>query len=534
MMQKNNTMRTNKINIFLALALLVSLSSCESWLTEPSPAITGLEDYFTSGATGIYTTNAAYVPLSWEYNYTYFSSFFIGDVMSDDALKGGQNTNDMADVYDMENFKTIANNGYLLDFYRAQYQGIGRCNLGLREVPALSPDEVMTEKIQARLQGELKFLRAMYYFNLVRVFGGVPLVDSVIESSNDWQQPRASVEDVYAFIISDLEDANNNLWLKSAYLSEDLGRATKGAAQAMLLKANLYSKNYLEAEKWGDSLIMSGEYGLLDNYADNFTLAGENGRESVFEVQYAEDPTGDYGGSNGEGGNGYTRGTFSIILTRSRSSLLGGGWGFNKPTQNLYDEYEADDVRRDATILNPTDDQIENVEQEIYLGSRYLNLKTSMYDSLGVPIELSHPSRGPLNRKDIRYADVLLMYAEACAENGNLVGATGALEEIRYRARHGNSAILPEFPNYNGYSDTKDDLVKAIRHERRVELAMEGHRWYDLCRWGVAKEVMDAYKATETPEAQSHMAEFVLGKHELLPIPSKEIELNPMEQNSQY
>jgi hypothetical protein len=302
----------------------------------------------------------------------------------------------------------------------------------------------------------------------------------------------------------------------------------------MLLKTNLYIHNYSQAELWGDSIIMSMEYGLLNDYSDNFTLEEENGYESVFEVQYAEDPTGDYGGANGEGGNGYTRGTFSTILTRSRSSLLGGGWGFNKPTQNLYDEYEAGDPRRDATILNPTDEQIENPEQEIYLGSRYLNRKTGMYDSTGMAIELSHPSRGPMNRKDIRYADVLLMYAEACVENGNISGAKDALEEVRFRARHGDAGILPEFPAYNGYSDTQDDLRLAIRHERRTELAMEGHRWYDICRWGTAKEVMDAYKASESAEARSHMSEFVAGKHELLPIPSKEIELNPMEQNPLY
>ncbi|TLX70027.1 hypothetical protein E9993_22640, partial [Labilibacter sediminis] len=237
-------MKTIKIQILFFSILAIALSSCEDWLTEPSPAVTELDDYFTSGEAAIYTTNAAYVPLTWEYNYTYYSDFFIGDIMSDDALKGGQNISDMADVYDMENFKTIANNGFLLDYYRAQYQGIGRCNLGLREVAALTPDSVMTTKVQQRLLGELKYLRAMYYFRLARIFGGVPLVDFVIESSNDWKQPRASIEDIYAFIIEDLEDANSKLWKKSAYEETDLGRATKGAAQAMLLKVNLYTHNY--------------------------------------------------------------------------------------------------------------------------------------------------------------------------------------------------------------------------------------------------------------------------------------------------
>lgn len=517
--------------IGLMIATIVVMSSCEDWLTEAEPATTSLDDYFVSGNAALYTTNAAYVPLTWEYNDTYYSGFFIGDVVSDDALKGGQNINDMADVYDMENFKTIANNSLLLDYYRSQYLGIGRCNLGLKEIAEMSTDEEMDARLQQRLLGELSFLRAMYYFRLVRVYGGVPKVDYVIESADNWQQPRATADEIYELIISDLEYANTGLWKRSQYEAEDLGRATRGAAQAMLLKVNLYAGNYADAKSWGDSIINSGEYALEQNYADNFTLENENGVESVFEIQYAADPTGDYGD-----GNGFTRGTFSIILTRSRSSQLGGGWGFNKPTQNLYDAYADGDVRRDVTILNPTDDQMDNPTQETYLGSSYLNRKTGWYDDDNIGYDLDHPSRGPLNTRVIRYADVLLMYAEACVEsNTNLTGAKDALDAVRDRADNSDDrSVLPTFPNYNGYADTQEDLRQAIRYERRVELGMESHRWYDLCRWGIAKEVMDAYKATETVEAQSNMAEFVAGKHELFPIPSKEIELNPMTQNPLY
>ena len=512
--------------LFTSLTLL-ALTSCESWLLEPTPGVTKLEDFFTVGKTALQTTNAAYVPLMWEFSSTYYPEWFIGDVVSDDALKGGQSVSDMADVYDLENFKTNANNGLLLDFYRAQYQGIARCNLPLTQIPAMEKDVVMTAAVQSRLIGELKFLRALYYFRLVRVFGGVPLVTAPVESKEGWKQVRASQAAIYAQIISDLTDANARLWIKSRYDQADLGRATKGAAQAMLLKANLYKQDYPAAEIWGDSIIASGEYSLTSNYNDNFTLAGENGTESVFEIQFMEDPTSDYGE-----GNGFTRGSFTPILTRSRSSKLGGGWGFNKPTQNLYNEFEAGDPRRDSTILNPSDAQIETPEQEIYLGSRYLNRKYALMNSDGTFYKLTHATRGPINNKVIRYSDVLLMYAEACCENNHLSYAKTALEQVRARAR-GNAAILPTFP-YGTYTDTKDDLRTAIRHERRVELAMEGHRWFDLCRWGVAKQVMDAYKAGESAEAQSHMATFIAGKHELFPIPSKEIDLNPMDQNPLY
>lgn len=514
------------IYIFITAGML-AFTSCNDWLLEPPPGVTKLEDFFTVGKTAIQTTNGAYMPLMWEFNNTYFPEWFIGDVASDDALKGGQSVGDMSDAYDFENFKTNSNNGYLLDFYRAQYQGIGRCNLGIQQIPLMKTDSVMDARVQKRLVGELKFLRAMYYFRLVRVYGGVPLTLEPINSSADWKKPRATSADIYAQIVTDLTEANKDLWKKSEYATTELGRATKGAAQAMLLKTNLYTKSYTEAKRWGDSIMLSNEYDLVANYADNFTLAGENGKESVFEIQYMADPMSDYGN-----GYGFTRGTFTVILTRSRSSKLGGGWGFNKPTQNLYNEYEVSDPRRDATILNPKDADIETPAQEIYLGDRYLNRKYSLLNPDNSVIQLDHATRGPINNKVIRYADVLLMYAETCVETNDLVGAKNALEEVRLRAR-GASAILPTFP-YGTYADNQTDLRKAIRHERRVELAMEGHRWFDLCRWGVVKEVMDAYKAGETTEAQSHMSPFIAGKHELFPIPSQEIDLNPMDQNPNY
>ncbi len=528
----NNISKKIFITFSFSVALLVT--SCDKWLVEKSPGITNLEDFFSNGQTAIQSVNAAYVPATWQYNSTYFSEFFIGDVVSDDALKGGQGISDMSSVYDMENFKTQSNNEFLLDFYRAQYQGIARCNLVLSQVPNVEVDATMDQRLKDRLIGEAKFLRAYYYFRLVRVFGGVPKVDFVIESSAQWNQPKATSTEIYDLIITDLKDAEVKLWKKSEYPVVDLGRATKGAAQAMLLKAYLSVQNYPEAEKWGEEVVkqarIDGEYNLVTNYKDNFTLLGENGRESIFEIQYMADPTSDYGE-----GFGFTRGSFNVILTRSRSTLISpvAGWGFNKPTQNLYNEYETGDPRRDETIINPTSAQIQSPEQEIYFGSRYLNKKYAMMEDGpgGIVFSLSHPSRGPINNKIIRYADVLLMYAEACIENNKLTEAKTALEEVRARARNGNSSILPAFPNYRGYTDTKVDLRKAVRHERRVELAMEGHRWYDIVRWGEAKEIMDAYKASETTEVQEAMAPFIKGTSELFPIPQEEINLGSLGPN---
>jgi len=517
-----------KLYIVLTACSMVLVTSCQKWLTEPSPGVTKLDDFFSSGKTAIQAINASYVPLAWEYNKTYFNEWFIGDVVSDDALKGGQGISDMSDVYDLENFKTQPNNGLLLDYYRAQYQGVARANLAIAKIPAVKTDETMNQRLKDRLLGEAHFLRAYYYYRLVRVFGDIPKVDFIIESANQWKQQKTKAADIYAFIIDDLKQAEEKLWNKSEYPGTDLGRATKGAAQAMLMKAYLSIHNYVEAEKWGEKLMhqaQDGQYQLVSQYRDNFKLSGKNNAESIFEVQYMEDSYSDYGQ-----GFGFTRGTFTVIMTRSRSSKLGGGWGFNKPTQNLFNAFELGDPRRDATILNPTNAEMESTEQEIYLGSRYLNRKYALLeDGPNQTIyPLTHETRGPMNYKIIRFADALLLYAEAACENNNLTRAKWALEEVRKRARNGNNSILPSFPNYNGYSDTKEDLRRAIRHERRVELAMEGHRWFDICRWGVAKEIMDAYKASESPEARQHMAEFIKGKHELFPIPEEEVNLSSL------
>lgn len=490
----------------------------------------------------------------WEYQGTYYPEFFFGDVISDDALKGGQNISDMSDVYDLENFKAISNNGMVLDYYRAQFQGIARANLALEQIPAMELDETLTEGLRDRLVAEASFLRAYYYFRLVRLFGGVPLVKAPIYSSQEWKKPRATADQIFEQIVTDLENAQKSLPKKSEYPAESLGRATKGAAQAMLLKAYLYwgdyhrnnsgsdaGKYYALAKSWGDTFLreQNAEYSLCNNYADNFTLEGENGPESVFEIQYMSEAMSDYGE-----GNGFSRGTFATVLLRSRSSHFSAtGWGFNHPTQNLYDEFESGDPRRDASILVPTDEQITAPADEIYLGNRNLCVKRAiMKDGDYVVLEDGHHSRSPINYITIRLADVYLMYAEAAYRTNDNPSAEKYLEVVRARAR-GEEDILPEFPDYsipdykNGYKMrklTSADIEDAIRHERRVELAMESHRWFDLCRWGIAKEVMDAYKATETPDAQSHIADFQKGKHELLPIPDEEVRLGGLIQNPGY
>ena len=515
--------------ILLALCLL-GFSSCD-WVSEPTPGVTQLSDYFVSGQACIYNVNANYVPLAWEFNNTYYSEWFIGDVMSDDALKGGQNISDMSAAYELENFKSNADNEIAEEFFKAQYEGIARCNSSLTYIPTVACDSDMNESLKQRLLGECYFLRAYYYFRLVRTYGGVPLTLAIENSDEHWNRARSSAETIYAQIISDLENAESRLWNKSETGGADMGRATKGAAQAMLVKVYMYMHDYAKAKEWGDKFLtdQAAQYSLTPVFADNFILAGENNEESIFEIQYANEATSDY-----NPGNGATRGTFTQVLTRSRSTNMGDeGWGFNKPTHNLYDEYEPTDPRRDATIILLDADHLG--DQDTYLGTSYLNRKSGLYNAegTGYTYKNTHNTRGVLNNKQFRLADLYLLYAEACMETGDAGTATTYLNKVRARVG------LPSYPGYsfkvNGEELTSPTLQEALRHERRMELAMEGHRWFDLCRWGVAYEVMTAYMALESPEAKAEMQPFKKGVHELLPIPNKQRQLNSLlDQNPGY
>jgi len=500
-------------SIILLTALLITSCSEDFLDKEPQSSIV-IENFYKTGKDAILATTAVYTPLEWEFNKTYYCEWMLGDVVSDDALKGGNGINDMSQLFQLENFTTSASNEIILEYYRTQYQGIFRSNLAINNIPNIEPDDDMNLSLKKRLIAEAKTLRAFYYFRLVRAFGGVPKVTKMLKSSDEYMIPRAPRDTIYKLIYDDLLTAIPDLWLKDQYETEDLGRITKGTAEALLMKTYLYDKKWDEAKAWGDSIISSGKYHLNNTYLDNFLLSGENSPESVFEVQYMEDATSDYGD-----GNGYTRGSFTVILQRTRTGNL--GWGFNRPSTNLVNEYETGDPRKDATIFTDT--------QDSYLGNTYHSRKYALEGYV-----LAHATRAPLNYKLIRYSDVLLMYAEAACEANDLVAAKNALEQVRFRAREGNTTILPEFP-YGTYSDDQDGLRKAIRHERRVELAMEGHRFFDLVRWGVAAQVMNDYISNESATVKNYMLPFVAGKHELFPIPEIERNIDPLlDQNPNY
>lgn len=536
---------TMKNKLIMTFVSLISLSGCQSWLMEVPVGTSEYEDYYVSGATCLPVVTACYVPMMWQfYNSTYIFECMIGDVCSDDAFKGGQYMNDGPDILDMENFRVNADNSFLEQFYHAQYVGISRCNRAMRDIAAVPTDEYMDMALRARYIAEVQCLRAFYYMRLVRIFGRVPYITEVIEGSDQLKYKREELPVIWKGIISDLKNAEIFLWPKSSYTADELGRITKGTAQALLVKAYLTGHEhiadedpYVQAAYWGEQIDLSQEYDLCRNYWDNFSLAGENGKESVFEIQYTNDPTGSYDPYGG------TRGTFRLLWQRCRSDVYTSGnpgWGYNRPTQDLYNEYETGDPRRDLTIDVLSDADVTNPQEHFYEGVvRTVSLKYAMMtDGVdgGVYVTDKDNPRGPINTKEIRYADVLLMYAEACVETGNIDKAKELLERVRSRARGNDDAILPAFPGYNGYSDTVEDLRAAIRHERRVELAMEGHRWFDLNRWGVTAEVMTRWlDSDERKEVYPSLSPvFRKGVNEIFPIPAEERRLGGLDQNPGY
>ncbi len=533
-----------------ALALAACLTSCNDWLKAPQPNESKLSDFFISKDAAKQAVVGCYVPMTWNLGGTYCNEWLIGDVASDDAIKGGEYLKDMSDAYDICKFQVVSSNGVLESYYNAQFIGISRCNQALESIAAMDLPEDMTETDRSQFLGEARFLRAFYYFRLVRLFGGVPMPLSPVVNSENWKMQRSTADEVYAQIISDLEAAEGVLPLQSEYTADDLGRASKGAAEALLMKVNLYRKNYSEVLKWGKTLIASKEYSLVPDYFSQFLLENEWNEESVFEINYVNDMYSDYGGF------GYTRGTFTQIMMRPRSALVGGvsGWGYDRPTWDLYAEFESGDPRRDWTILEQLPSEVENETSEIHYADYFYNRKYQMETypasaeatAKGLRFDLpdlSHASRAGLNWKEIRYADVLLMYAEAAIESGtDLSTAKTYINDIRHRA----SASLPEV----------EATREALRHERRVELAMEGHRWFDLCRWGIVKETMNAYRQkfqiknwdalkAEYPFISTidkthfelldgdDMCEFQ-PYHALMPIPQEEVRLAGLEQNPGY
>lgn len=482
-------------NILLVGAFLLLTTSCSDYVDyDPVENYEIVADvYFQQVEDYEAAVIGVYDPLQWMY-----MSTLIGDIASDNSLSGGESATDVIGVQEIDQMTHNPNNDNLTSIWRFLYEGVNRANY-LEE----NKDKLDFEGKEA-LYGEVYFLRAYYYFDLVRMFGDVPLfVDKRLDASASGTLERTAKSEVYAQIETDLLAAIAALPSSTA----QKGRATKYAAQALLGKVYLYQEKFAEAANVLESVI--GNYSLVNNYLDQFLKTGENGPESIFEVQHSNESNWYDWGFVPQG----SEGNFGIIHNGPRAysgPAYASGWSFNVPTQKLVDSYEDGDSRKDATILDieAWANETGASYSEGYKHTGYFNHKyIPRAGESGAQTELNYLT----NYRAIRYADVLLMAAEANNRGGiNDAKALNYVNRVRERA-FGNSDHNLNLSGTN--------LTTAIYAERNFELAMEGHRFFDLVRTGQAAANIDG---------------FVSGKHEVFPIPQQEVDISGLTQNPGY
>ena len=505
-----------KLSLILLPALL--LASCKKSFLDVDP------QGQTTEVLALTDPDAAAKLVGGVYNTLYFGGFdkttvgflwaLTNDIASDDADKGSTPGDfNSGGVGDIDNFIHTPNNFIFNNIWSGHFNAILSANKAI-EVLGKSTIDVSTKN---RLLGEVRFLRGFYYFNLVRFFGGVPKITNVplpSEGNSDALNTRATAAEIYAVIIDDLQFAVDNLPLKGDAATQT-GRANKGAAQAYLAKVYLYQKNWQKVLELTNAVIISNKYSLVTDYNLIFReksvggQGGNNNNESIFEVQ-----TGINAGEN----------AVSPLFSNGQGPRGRGGWndlgfGFNSPSTDLASFYEAGDTRRDATIMfiNPTVPgnspgtvlwdgyrvpSKDSVENDRYSYKAY---HSPIAES---PQVTNNKDSKPKNIRLMRYAEVLLMYAEASAMLSSGDGVN-KLNQVRARA------------NLTGTTLSQANVWK----ERRTELAMEQDRFLDLVRQGRAGTVLRA-----------HGKAFVDGKHELFPIPQAQRDLSGgrLSQNLNY
>lgn len=432
------------IYILATIMTVLTMSSCQDFLTENLQGKFSSETYYTSQEYATMAVNSVYNSL---YGNT---QWVFGDVASDDAVKGG-NAGDNGDLNYIDNFQATSDNGALSTYWQFTYETIARANIAIQNISAMDAN-LFDNGVQNRLIAEAKFLRAYSYFNLVNIFGEVPLkLDP--EKTN---VPLSSISDIYAQIESDLTFGTKNL--PATYLKET-GRATKGAAFGMLAKVDLFQKKYTKCLENIDSLENLKLYGLVKNYANLFKAGAEDSVESIFAIRYANTSDASLGDN------------LSVWL----SPAVEGGYYFDAPTQSFVDCFTDSttdgkvDPRLDASIgrdgmpwFNDTIFHASWSEATGYLVKKYDLNKIAGYSK----------SQSTVPQHILRYADVLLMKAEALNET-NQSGAEIPLNKVRERA-----GLAPTT------ATTQSQLREVIRNERRKELGFEFQRFFDVMRYG--------------------------------------------------
>lgn len=491
--------------IYIGLTLITCMfASCSDFLDKQSyedPDAGKAKDV----SVAIAMTNAAYQPM--QRPKLYNMRIWALDIVAGNSVVGAGGGDDGIETIQLSNFVTGPDNFAAIDLWRGPNPGILYCNTVLESVPIMD----IEENIKNRCIGEAKFLRATYYFILVQLFGDVPLSLTPSKPSDDLHPARVSKDKIYnEVIIPDLLGAIDKLPRREEYDSKNLGRASKGAAAGMLAKVYLTLGQY---QKCIDmcKLVESLGYTLNSDYS--LCFGGEeknkNTSESLFEIQY-------YGLTKAGFWDDENQACWlSTYMGPRNTGWVGGGYGWNQPTQEFVNQYEAGDLRKDKTILYEGGPAFDGKQYKATMSSTGYNVRKFL-----VPLSIS-PDYNTNSASIIvlRYADVLLMWAEALNELGSTTDAETPLYEVRKRAG------LTTRTDIEGLS--QEQMRDKIRHERRIELAFEGHRWFDLIRWDNGQYALNFLHSIGKVNAQK--------KHLLLPIPQKEIDGNQnLKQNPGY
>ncbi|MFS4481549.1 RagB/SusD family nutrient uptake outer membrane protein [Hyunsoonleella sp. 2307UL5-6] len=514
-----------KIVLFLTICTALLSVSCDQdqILDQPIQGRQQLDDFFSSADNSEFFVNGIYQLVNGtNWNQVNFQRQ-INEMASDDNW-AGNTRQPRPDITGIAQYNVFPGSTYFNLFWENHYIGITRANISLDRIPNIDFDE--TQKNQ--LLAEAKFLRAFFYFDLVRNFGGVPIVESYNEilepTIND--KERATVAEVYEFVEKDLIDAIAALPLKSEQSAEQGGRATKGAAQSLLAKVYLFEEKWAEAQAMAKTVMDSGEYALETDFADIYRVGNLNGIETIFEVQYINNQT-----FNGVGGQ-------FAITNGSRGDR---GWGWASPTSDLENAFlsEGDEIRLRSTIIKHGESVFGDPAVTSFDGRPTENKSGRTNRKYYIPTaERPEPyQRGqlPLHYIHLRLADVILIHAEAAYFNGDETSAKNSLELIRDRVELDTNMSL------SGAA-----LRDAIWKERRLELALEQHRLYDIRRQKIngvprialilgpngsfvkynTEESTDPFETTNLLEPQNSGTLFDANIHMLWPVPPEEIQLS--------
>ncbi|MDB5250240.1 MAG: RagB/SusD family nutrient uptake outer membrane protein [Segetibacter sp.] len=471
-----NKLRKIIIIICLAVPIVTMLGSCNKFL-DRKPLTSTLDDLNQGGLEGQIFGLYSFFRTSYG-NVSSLPHLGLHGFRSDDAVKGSEPSDGAEWVAPMDQFKYDKSFPGARDYWDDHYKLINFANTALQTADSLK----LTSDADLINLAEARFFRAFAYFDLVRTFGEVPKIDFRIYEASQANVPKSPIAVIYTLIDQDLQFAEATL--PASWGSKFVGRLTSGAARTLHAKAYLFRGNFPMTLALSQAVINSNQYALYSPYWKIFKDEGENSSESILEVQNEVTLTDDYG---------------SVYATTQnvRQSTASGwnlGWGWNTPTESLVNAYEPGDPRKDATILfaGQSDDPANGgygrtlpkaQEDGGILFSRYYNKK--VYADPAKRIALNRLDQaGWINQRIFRYADVVLMAAEAANETGNGKLAETYLEQVRARARNGAS-VLPFIP-----FTSKEQMRAAIKQERRVEFGMEEERFFDLVRWGDAVSVL--------------------------------------------